>query len=338
MVPSRNGPKGAEVASFGLAILVFLLTPTQAGYQDLAALIAQQPAVAARWRDHLIASPFGTIHAATFSMPRPVGTSIPEAPLVRLASLNADDITGSIGPNPFAIRRAKPEVVFPVINRTGKGDRLVPSAPAQSEPARDDGSATNRPVDPPPPATMKDRPKAAELELNDHADEALPDAQAVVLAELGRDAARRNAPVTKPDEIAAAVSFQPFPEFDISLSLELDPKIVLDEPDDLAGIDPAELLPNAPPSLDGLNAEVRDDRLFFGNNLFGTTLSEIRPWATGEEPMLMIPNADPDMKKPSAGPAIADTGVTVAGKGEVTGDDQRPRTPAERLGLVGHFR
>ena len=87
MVPSRNGPKGAEVASFGLAILVFVLTPTQVGYQDLAALVAQQPAVAARWREHQIASPFGTIHAATFSLPRPVGTSIPEPPMVRLASL-----------------------------------------------------------------------------------------------------------------------------------------------------------------------------------------------------------------------------------------------------------
>ena len=74
MVASRNGPEGAEIASFGFAILVFLLTPTQVGYQDLAALLAQQPAVAARWREHLIASPFGTIHAATFSMPRPIGT------------------------------------------------------------------------------------------------------------------------------------------------------------------------------------------------------------------------------------------------------------------------
>jgi MscS family membrane protein len=84
---------------------VFLLTPTQVGYQDLAALLAQQPSVAARWREHLIASPFGTIHAATFSMPRPIGTGIPEAPLVRLASLNADDVTGSVGPNPYAMRR-----------------------------------------------------------------------------------------------------------------------------------------------------------------------------------------------------------------------------------------
>src|SRR5947209_3123671 len=106
MVPSRNGPKGAEVASFGLAILVFFLTPTSIGYQDLAALLAQQPAVAARSRDHVIASRFGTIHAATFSLPVPIGTAIPEPPMVRLASLStAADVTGSIGIDPYVSRR-----------------------------------------------------------------------------------------------------------------------------------------------------------------------------------------------------------------------------------------
>jgi hypothetical protein len=329
MVSSRNGPKGAEVASFGLAILVFLLTPTQVGYQDLAALLAQQPAVAARWREHLIASPFGTIHAATFSMPRPIGMSIPEVPLVRLASLNADDITGSIAPNPFAIRRAKPEVVFPVINRTGKGDRLVPSTP---EPVPDQAPAANPPVERPEQSILPSRPKSVEI---DHTDEEIPDAQTAVLAELGRAAARRNAPVGKSDEIAAAVAFTPFPEYDISLSLELDPKLALDEADDLAGIDPAELLPNAPPSLEGLNAELKDNRLFFGSNLLGNSLGAIQPWNDGEEPTLMIPNADPDMKRAAPAPATADPGVTIAGKGEVTGDDQRPKTPAERLGLTG---
>ena len=329
MVASRNGPKGAEIASFGFAILVFLLTPTQVGYQDLAALLAQQPAVAARWREHLIASPFGTIHAATFSMPRPIGTSIPETPLVRLASLGADDVTGSIAPNPFAIRRARPEVVFPVINRTGKGDRLVPSLP---EAVRDQEPAASPPAERPEQSILPRRPKSVEI---DHTDEDIPDAQTAILAELGRAAARRNAPVTRPDEIAAAVRFAPFPEYDIALSLELDPKIVLEEQDDLAGIDPAELLPNAGPSLDGLNAEVKDDRLFFGNNLFSDSLSAIQPWGTGEQPTLMIPNADPEMKKVAPGPAIADAGVTVAGKGEVTGEDQRPKTPAERLGLAG---
>src|SRR3954463_12243549 len=135
MVASRNGPRGAEIASFGLAILIFVLTPTQVGYQDLAALVAQQPEVAARWREHLIASPFGTIHAATFSLPRPVGTSIPEPPLVRLASLGTSDVVGSIGAYPS--RRDDAQAVFPVINRAKKGDRLFPGTPepAVSAPA-----------------------------------------------------------------------------------------------------------------------------------------------------------------------------------------------------------
>ena len=333
MVPSRNGPRGAEVASLGLATLVFLLTPTQVGYQDLAALIAQQPSVAARSRDHLIASPFGTIHAATFSMPRPIGTSIPEVPAIRLASLGTnDDVTGSIGFGPPAVRRADPEIVFPVINRIGKGDRLVPSVPAaQPEPANDDNSSANPPVEPPPPATMRDRPKAAEI---DHTDDEPPDAQTVVLADVARDAlADRRA---QPDEIAAAVHFEPFAEYDVSLSLELNPQIAIEEPVDLADIDPAELIPNAPPSLEGLNVEVKTTRLYFGNDPFGTSLGGIEPWANGEEPVLLLPRApaDPDMKQMTA-PASATPGVTVAGKGEVTGAEQRPKSPAERLGLSG---
>ena len=333
MVPSRNGPRGAEIASFGLAIPVFLLTPTQVGYQDLAALMAQQPAVAAHWREHLIASPFGTIHAATFSLPRPVGTSIPEPPLVRLASLTMpSDIVGSIGSSTYSARR-QDTIVFPTINRTGKGDRLVPSTPdpAVSEPA------ARSPEEAPEQTIMPARAKTGEIELNDHTNDDLPDAQTVVLAELAREAQQRNAPAAKPDEIVAAMQFEPFPEYDISLSLEMNPRIVLDEPGDLADLDPTEFTPNAPPSLEGLNAEVKETRLYFGNDLFGTTLVGIQPWGTGEEPVLLTPRvpADPDMKQTAALPGTAAPGITVAGKGEVTGADRRPKSPAERLGLAG---
>src|SRR5947207_2723744 len=183
MVPSRNGPKGADIASFGLASLIFVLTPTPVGYQDLAALIAQQPAVAVRSREHLIASPFGTIHAAMFSMPRPIGTSIPETPLVRFASLGAaSDVTGSIGSN-LPARRAQPDVVFPTIDRSGKGDRLVPGLPMRPEPATDEGAVTDPAVQ--RPSILPARPKAAEI---DHSDDEIPDAQSVVLAEIARDA------------------------------------------------------------------------------------------------------------------------------------------------------
>ena len=333
MVPSRNGPKGAEIASFGLAIFVYVLTPTQLGNQELAAPAAERPAPATRWRERLIASPFGTIHAATFSLPRPVGTAIPEPPLVRLASLGVtSDVVGSIGINPYSARRDE-QIVFPTINRAGKGDRLVPGTP---EPAVNEEPAHS--VEEQPGQTiMPARTKTGELELNDHTDNELPDAQAVVLAEIARDTQRRNAPAAKPDEIAAAMHFEPFPEYDISLSLELNPKLSIDDPADLADLDPTEFTPNAPPSLDGLNAEVKETRLYFGNDLFGSTLGDMKPWATGEEPVLMTPRApaDPDMKQATPAPSTTAPGVTVAGKGEVTGEDRRPKTPAERLGLAG---
>src|SRR5690242_13336492 len=119
MVPSRNGPRGAEVASLGLAILLYVVTPTQIGNQDIEA-----PAPpATRWRDHSIASPFGTIHDAMFRMPQPIGTEIPEPPRVRLASLGVSDITGSIAVQRGAEQPAA--VAFPTINRAAKGDRLV---------------------------------------------------------------------------------------------------------------------------------------------------------------------------------------------------------------------
>jgi len=131
--------------------------------------------------------------------------------------------------------------------------------------------------------------------------------------------------------------FAPFPEYDISLSLESDPKIIIDDPADIADLDPTEFTPNAPPSLEGLNAEVKEGRLYFGTDSFGTA-GGIKPWTTGEAPRLATPpvaSADPDFKQKPAIVATAEPGVTVAGKGEVTGADQRPKSPAERLGLVG---
>src|SRR5689334_1734558 len=113
MVPSRNGPRGAEVASFGLAILLYVVTPTQIGDQEIA-----RDTAPAQGRP-VIASPFGTIHAAMFRMPQPVGTQIPDPPRIRLASLGLSDITGSLGFDPA--RRQQDEIVFPVINRAAKG-------------------------------------------------------------------------------------------------------------------------------------------------------------------------------------------------------------------------
>src|ERR1700728_4947548 len=78
MVALRDRPLAAFSVSFWLSALCAALAPTSIGYQDLAAYLARQPGVSERWRDHLIASPFGTIHAATFSFSRPIGTTVSE--------------------------------------------------------------------------------------------------------------------------------------------------------------------------------------------------------------------------------------------------------------------
>ena len=146
MVVSRSGPKGARIAPFGLAVLATVVVPTSVGYQDLASLIAQQPAVSARWRAHMIASPFGTIHAATFSFPRPIGTAIPEPENIRLASFDPDDpgLTGAIDRSRGG--GAAP-LVFPTVDRTKKGDFLgVHAEPPPGAPGMpDDGAARRNP-------------------------------------------------------------------------------------------------------------------------------------------------------------------------------------------------
>ncbi len=143
MKASRKRPKGAYRWSFGLLLFGSTLMPNSIGYQDLAALIARQPAVTERWRAHVRSSAFGTVHA-TFSFPRPIGTSIPDPYFTQLAALDprALDVTGSIPlPPPIEPQIAAPTYEFPVVQRRLKGDRLpLVSAPQEpAGPAKDPG-------------------------------------------------------------------------------------------------------------------------------------------------------------------------------------------------------
>jgi len=127
----RRRPKG-RAAPFGLAVLVLTLLPARIGDQDMAALIARRPAAGDGFRAHLIASPFGTIHAATFSFPQPVGTGIPASAAVHLAAYDpGGDVTGAISRAGLAAAdidglTASSHHDFPQIDRTLKGPRLVP--------------------------------------------------------------------------------------------------------------------------------------------------------------------------------------------------------------------
>ncbi len=124
----RTGGRAAPgLAAPGLAAAIFLLSPNQVHYSDVASLIASQPAVLARARSHVIASPFGTIHAATFSFPSPIGTAMPRPLVAELVALNSGNPLGDpVGPPPLN---------FPKINRANKGDVLVPrERPARAQP------------------------------------------------------------------------------------------------------------------------------------------------------------------------------------------------------------
>jgi spore germination cell wall hydrolase CwlJ-like protein len=351
MVASRQRPKGVRsIGPFGLTVLVMSLMPRQIGYQDVVASQPRQSEAVQRVRAAL-ASPFGTIHAATFSLPRPVGTLIPDPPPYRLASLAPGDadITGAIG------SLYRPRFDFPAVNRRLKGDLLV-VRPREGEPPPEEGSrdltpgrvktvSFPRPVEaapvespaiaPAPADTAIDAaPALADLPIEPAAPEILtatPSPKATA-----RVAAATTAPAKSEDAAPARYRLAALPPSNAKLepSLEASP---------------------SPDPLDGGNPAVRLGRLYFGNNPVGEAVGPIQPWPMDEELLIESPPGnDPDIKRSALTPseshgfdppallpqpaspdgsAPAAPNQTVAPKGEVTGPGKRPKTPAERLGL-----
>jgi spore germination cell wall hydrolase CwlJ-like protein len=307
MLVMRNRPKGARFASFGFGLCVFALMPTEIGYQDIASLLARQPGVAERWQQRVFSAP-STIQVATYSFGRPIGTSIPHPVTYLLARLHNQgiDITGSLTRNPITQPPPRYQASdFPKVDRTLKGDRLVtvpsaPPAPGDAAPALEDPSTSNASVR---GAKTAAAPPAARAPLD--------------------------------PELQEALSAPPLPQYDISLSLETQPLDDLKNPPDAS---PIELEPA--PSRDGFS--VKTASLYFGSSLGGAGESMER-WRPGEEPQIVTPVAlpDPDMKVMASLPSAADeaskateSGESIAPKGEVNADNQRARTPAERLGLL----
>ncbi|CCE01321.1 conserved hypothetical protein [Bradyrhizobium sp. STM 3809] len=90
-------------------------------------------------------------------------------------------------------------------------------------------------------------------------------------------------------------------------------------------------------ALDGLN--IKTANLYFGTTSLGGGAGTMETWQPGEAPLIVLP--DPDLKPmtvllpPAEEVAKAgDAGESIAPKGEVNADNQRARTPAERLGLT----
>src|SRR4051812_2294607 len=125
--------KGVLSAPFGLCFFLFAGMPTAVGYQDIASLVARQPAVTGHWNQHFRASAFGTIHAATFNFSRPVGTYMPQPLSVTLASLDPSLIT--LPPWDVPVQAVDdPPLPYPQVDRNAKGDRQAVLHPPERKP------------------------------------------------------------------------------------------------------------------------------------------------------------------------------------------------------------
>jgi spore germination cell wall hydrolase CwlJ-like protein len=300
MSVKRNQPKGARLASFGLGLCVFAVVPSEIGYQDIASLLARQPGVAERWQSRMFGASVSTIQAATFSFGRPIGTSAPQTATYRLASLDNQgiDITGSVTRNPLVLPAPRYQASdFPKVDRTLKGDRLAivkPDPTAPDEASTLENSAT-------PNVSVMGAKTAA-----------LPPKDAAPLD----------------PELAEALQAPPLPQYDVSMSLEPqqrnDGKAATSTYEAAAPIQ----------QRDGFSFKTAS--LFFGTSSLGTA-EPIEHWQPGEEPMVVMPVAiDPDLKITASLPVTepAGPGESIASKGEVNSDNQRAKTPAERLGLL----
>ncbi len=305
MLELRNRPKGARFAFFGLGLCIFALAPTEAGYQDIASLLARQPGVAERWQKRVF-SAVSSIQVATYSFGRPIGTSSPLSAAYRLASLDNQGIgiAGAVARNPLAQPRPRYQASdFPKVDRTLKGDRLVKFPPADAAPLA-----------------------APALEAPSSSNASVVGAKTAAAAPSGDR-------LPLDPELQQALNAPPLPQYDVSLSLEAQP---LDDLKAAPGAEPASL--QSWPSRDGFS--VKTASLFFGTSL-GAPAESMERWQPGEEPTIVMPGAiDPDMKNTASLPAVPDqaakageSGESVAAKGEVNADNQHTMTPAERLGL-----
>ena len=305
----RNGSKGARFAPFGFVLCLFVaLNPTEIGYQDIASLLARQPGVAEHWQQHLFASSRRSLQVASFNLPRPIGTRVPETASYRLASLESQgiDVTGSLGGNLLGqILRPLQKSDFPKVLRSSKGDRLPIRAqqPVTTEAAPIEPAQNTSPPD-----------MSAPIAGAKTADAAVPSEHAPLDAEL-----------------EAALNAPRLPQYDAAGTLQALPK---NHP----------LNATAPTANDAASGDTsptdsfsfQTSSRYFGNSDFGPSGESLERWQPGEEPTIVLQNSDPEMKRLASLPLDANDiseGESVAGKGQVTGENQRPRTPAERLAL-----
>jgi hypothetical protein len=322
MAASRVRIMGASSAPFWFSAFVLALMPTSVGYQDLAALLAQQPGVSQHWRDHLIASPFGTIEPATFSYGRPIGTSVP----LGYQTVNFDP--SAVAANtwqidaPLNATSAEP-VEYPTVNRRLKGDRLpvlTPAAPEilpQLQPVNAPPAAAPLQLRPPAPSfilPLKSTEQIDSVPLLAQPAQLPPSAPVLQLSDT--------------EEPSVSLRAMELAERDNSPSVD-DDDFIADQPPEIPAAGERNSASLAALSFTDTDPAERTAQTFFGVGAMGAP-SGLQHWAPGAEPVPVARAVDADIKM-SALEGNADGGETVAKKD----DAGLLESPADRLKLTG---
>src|ERR1700730_13997764 len=322
MTASRVRIMGASSTPFWFSAFFLALMPTSIGYQDLAALLAQQPGVSQRWRDHLIASPFGTIERTTFSYGRPIGTSVPLG--YQTVNFDPDAVAANSWQidAPLNATSAEP-VEYPTVNRRLKGDRL----PVHTPPAAPEVLPQLQPVNAPAAAPVQPPVRSFILRLKsaEAIDSVPPLAQPAQL------------PPTMPvlqlsDAEVPSVSLRAMElaERDNTPSVD-DDDFIADQPPEIPAAGDRNSASLAAPSFTDPDPAQGTAQTFFGVGTMGAP-SGLQRWAPGAEPVPVARAVDPDIKMAAL---EGDGGETAAKKDYLSVLARRVASPADRLKLSG---
>ena len=324
MAASRVRIMGASSAPFWFSAFFLALMPTSIGYQDIAALLAQQPGVSQRWRDHLIASPFGTIERATFSYGRPIGTSVPDPLGYQTVNFDPSAVAANTWQidAPLNATSAEP-VEYPTVNRRLKGDRLPVLTPAAPETL-----PQLQPVNAPPAAApLQPRPVAPSfilpLKSTEQIDSVPPMAEPAQLPP-----SMPALQLSDSEEPSVSLRAMELAERDNTPSVD-DDDFVADQPPEIPAAGERSSASLAALSFTDTDPAEDTAQTFFGVGTMGAP-SGLQRWAPGAEPVPVAGAIDPDVKM-AALEGGADGGETVAKKD----DSSLLESPADRLKLTG---
>jgi len=338
---------GCCSAPFWLSVLCAALMPTSIGHQDLATALAQPPHAAARQHDHLIASPFGTIEAATFSFSRPIGTAMPDPRLYQQVNFDPRTADATWKLDEPLMTGTATQIEYPTVNRRLKGDRLPSSdgAPAPGEPQSlpklkpiDAAPADAAPAQPAAPAVQPRAPAATPRPKDAEGNDAAPPDPSLEVFNDGSASRQPAAPSVDDAANDVQSGTVPPPEHaNARGGLVEDVVALADGPPEIPApgdADDSEASPSTIAALSFLDEDPAMDRtqLYFSGGAMGHPVG-LERWSPGSEPMAVSPGVDSEIKLTAleAVPADADSGgETVAGKD----DAKRLESPAERLGLL----